>query len=143
LDPINTDPSTQEPKETDQLKPACFSPPLLTSTFRPKDLLRKIDSRQDDKLYHRSGGGNGHFSHSKRKDTKHSRTGAGPDAGEIENEWEFVPARVPDGISLRSFGIQVVSLTFSLCTVLSSCTFSSWIRVADLHRLLKLVHPSP
>ncbi|KII85249.1 hypothetical protein PLICRDRAFT_57188 [Plicaturopsis crispa FD-325 SS-3] len=43
------------------------SPPtLLTSTFRPKDLIREVD---------------GH--------------------------WEFTPLRVPDGISLRNFGIQV------------------------------------
>jgi dual specificity MAP kinase phosphatase len=27
-----------------------------------------------------------------------------------EGSWEFVPAKVPDGISLRNFGIQVVSV---------------------------------
>ncbi|KAF8895984.1 hypothetical protein BD779DRAFT_1493305 [Infundibulicybe gibba] len=49
------------------------SPTLLTSTFRPKDLLRRPP---------------------------------GTDEADPSN-WEFVPARVPDGISLRNFGIQV------------------------------------
>ncbi|KAF5359502.1 hypothetical protein D9756_003546 [Leucocoprinus leucothites] len=47
------------------------APPLLTGTFRPKELLRRVKTS------------NGDF------------------------EWEFVPAKVPDGISLRNFGIQV------------------------------------
>jgi dual specificity MAP kinase phosphatase len=56
-----------------------YSPPLLTSTFRPKELLRRVRLEKPD------------------GDTSQQR------------KWEFVPARVPDGISLRNFGIQVVS----------------------------------
>ena len=58
-----------------------YSPPLLTSTFRPKELLRRVRVERPD----------GDVSASQRK-------------------WEFVPAKVPDGISLRNFGIQVVSV---------------------------------
>ncbi|XP_006459605.1 hypothetical protein AGABI2DRAFT_177482 [Agaricus bisporus var. bisporus H97] len=47
------------------------APPLLTGTFRPKELLRRIK---------RDGG---------------------------YCDWEFTPAKVPEGISLRNFGIQV------------------------------------
>lgn len=36
---------------------------------------------------------------------------------EEDGEWEFVPARVPDGISLRNFGIQVVSVFFSFIEI--------------------------
>jgi len=50
------------------------APPLLTGTFRPKELLRRVKAQ------------NGSF------------------------EWEFAPANVPDGISLRNFGIQVVCI---------------------------------
>ncbi|KAJ7576830.1 hypothetical protein C8J56DRAFT_799565 [Mycena floridula] len=45
-------------------------PPLLTSTFREKDLIRPV-------------------------------------SGGLDEECEFLPAKVPDGISLRNFGIQV------------------------------------
>lgn len=31
-----------------------------------------------------------------------------------EGSWEFVPAKVPDGISLRNFGTQVVSMIYPL-----------------------------
>jgi hypothetical protein len=31
-----------------------------------------------------------------------------------QEEWEFRPARVPDGISLRNFGIQVVRTSFEI-----------------------------
>lgn len=27
----------------------------------------------------------------------------------MEDQWEFIPIKVPEGISLRNFGIQVVS----------------------------------
>ncbi|CAK5273377.1 unnamed protein product [Mycena citricolor] len=50
-------------------------PPLLTCSFRPSELLRRVPGLQDA-----------------RDDTR---------------SWEFQPARVPDGISLRNFGIQV------------------------------------
>ena len=59
-----------------------YSPPLLTSTFRPKELLRKIRVERPN------------------SDASVSQ----------QRKWEFVPAKVPDGISLRNFGIQVVSV---------------------------------
>lgn len=59
-----------------------YSPPLLTSTFRPKELLRKVRVERPDS--------NASVSQ--------------------QRKWEFVPAKVPDGISLRNFGIQVVSV---------------------------------
>ena len=59
-----------------------YSPPLLTSTFRPKELLRRVRVERPD------------------SDTSASQ----------QRKWEFVPAKVPDGISLRNFGIQVVSV---------------------------------
>ena len=46
------------------------------------------------------------------------RFGGGADAGAVQgnghangagNEWEFVEPKVPEGISLRNFGIQAVS----------------------------------
>ncbi|KAJ7472661.1 hypothetical protein FB451DRAFT_1339494 [Mycena latifolia] len=49
---------------------------LLTCTFRPRELLRRVG-------------------------------GVGGVGEEEDGEWEFRPARVPDGISLRNFGIQV------------------------------------
>ena len=61
-----------------------YSPPLLTSTFRPKELLRRVRVERPD------------------SDTSASQ----------QRKWEFVPAKVPDGISLRNFGIQVVSCFF-------------------------------
>ena len=60
-----------------------YSPPLLTSTFRPKELLRRVRVERPD------------------SDTSASQ----------QRKWEFVPAKVPDGISLRNFGIQVVSVS--------------------------------
>lgn len=65
---VSTPPKVADPAE----------PPLLTGTFRPKELLRRIKSR------------NGEF------------------------DWEFTPVKVPDGISLRNFGIQVVCIIPSL-----------------------------
>ncbi|KAF9447407.1 hypothetical protein P691DRAFT_802517 [Macrolepiota fuliginosa MF-IS2] len=47
------------------------APPLLTGTFRPKELLRRVKTQD------------GNF------------------------DWEFTSAKVPEGISLRNFGIQV------------------------------------
>ncbi|KAG2018272.1 serine/threonine/tyrosine-interacting protein, variant 2 [Coprinopsis cinerea AmutBmut pab1-1] len=58
------------------------APPLLTCTFRPKELLRK------------------------RKLTT-VRSKDGRQEVKKKHAWEFVPTRVPDGISLRNFGIQV------------------------------------
>ncbi|KAG6838432.1 hypothetical protein C0991_011683 [Blastosporella zonata] len=50
---------------------------LLTCTFRPSDILRLVESKPTLAGHTRPEG------------------------------WEFVPAKVPDGISLRNFGIQV------------------------------------
>ena len=77
--------SSTQPPQPPQSQPSNtsdpYSPPLLTSTFRPKELLRRVRVERPD----------GDVSASQRK-------------------WEFVPAKVPDGISLRNFGIQVVSV---------------------------------
>ena len=43
---------------------------------------------------------------------------------EDEGSWEFVPAKVPNGISLRNFGIQVVSFFFFYCLFLFFWSFS-------------------
>lgn len=45
---------------------------------------------------------------------------------EDEGSWEFVPAKVPNGISLRNFGIQVVSAFFFLSFLWFSFFFSSF-----------------
>ncbi|KAF9473800.1 hypothetical protein BDN70DRAFT_908748 [Pholiota conissans] len=63
------------------------APPLLCSTFRPKELIRRKRTVAAD-------------------GTPGKKTATGKD-GVKDEDWEFVPARVPDGISLRNFGIQV------------------------------------
>lgn len=77
------------------------APPLLTCTFRPKELLRK------------------------RKITMTSKDANSPPEvpPEVKKKsvWEFVPARVPDGISLRNFGIQVVSVSLARLTSWLMC----------------------
>ncbi|KAG6809039.1 hypothetical protein H0H92_001851 [Tricholoma furcatifolium] len=50
---------------------------LLTCTFRPCEILQRVPG---------------------------SRVSVGPG---VADDWEFVPAKVPEGISLRNFGIQV------------------------------------
>jgi hypothetical protein len=37
----------------------------------------------------------------------------GNEAEDEDGDWEFVPLLVPEGISLRNFGIQVVSVHFA------------------------------
>jgi len=71
--PSSTTPTTPSPPPKTKNKNKT-APPLLTSTFRPKDLLRET----------------------------------------ADGVWEFVPLKVPDGISLRNFGIQVVSRFYPL-----------------------------
>ena len=66
----------------DPQKPAC--PPILTSTFLPAQLIQPCQTAPDNVTL--------------RKDDWLEST-----------NWEFKPAIVPDGISLRNFGIQVVS----------------------------------
>ena len=81
-----------------------YSPPLLTSTFRPKELLRRVRVEKPD----------------------------GDTSAFQQRKWEFVPAKVPDGISLRNFGIQVVSLLLfhegclSLYVTVLTCLFLSF-----------------
>ena len=70
------------------------APPLLTSTFRPKELVRrtkKIMLRRGNEVKALSNNGQ---------------------EKEDNTSWEFVPARVPNGISQTNFGIQVVSCFF-------------------------------
>jgi len=72
------------------------APPLLTSTFRLKELVRRMKRvavQQGNDMK-----GNAREEKEKEK--------------EDEGSWEFVPAKVPNGISLRNFGIQVVSVFF-------------------------------
>ncbi|KAJ4473196.1 hypothetical protein C8R41DRAFT_581669 [Lentinula lateritia] len=89
-------------------------PPILTSTFRACDLLRPVRGSETS-------------SHSKPHE--YTRSGANRAAGgaqteadcaddqkipsqeDDDGEWEFVPLHVPEGISLRNFGIQVPILT--------------------------------
>jgi hypothetical protein len=73
-----------------------------------------------------------------------------------EGSWEFAPARVPDGISLRNFGIQVVSvvvarhISSSVVFVLShlifdfeSCTSDILFTPCDHPGVLRPVYPEP
>ena len=104
------------------------APPLFTSTFRPKELLRR--SRGTKLRLDLRGLGSNNNEANKPKPFKlntswnigsfSSSRSDGVEPGttlEEEEGWEFVPARVPDGISLRNFGIQVVSFSclFFLC----------------------------
>ncbi|KAJ7081890.1 hypothetical protein B0H15DRAFT_853971 [Mycena belliarum] len=69
---------------------------LLTCTFRPRELLRRV------------GGERPVLSHAPAFAAAKPAAGhSGDSQDEEDGEWEFRPARVPDGISLRNFGIQV------------------------------------
>ncbi|KDR75977.1 hypothetical protein GALMADRAFT_456206 [Galerina marginata CBS 339.88] len=107
------------------------APPLLTSTFRPKELLRRsraprVGTGTGQAAHNRAhaqtrpqnqiripgrvvssalGGPMGPMGRRKEKDDKDRERDR--DRDREEEGWEFVPARVPDGISLRNFGIQV------------------------------------
>jgi len=99
-------------------------PPLLTSTFRPKELLKKarvagmhkyqIPAREEmDRV--RQGLRVHPFRPPVRvavsaQAGKSEEREKGKTKEKEEDLWEFVPARVPDGISLRNFGIQVVRI---------------------------------
>ncbi|PPQ92589.1 hypothetical protein CVT25_007281 [Psilocybe cyanescens] len=111
-----------QPKATDPTQP-----PLLTSTFRPKELLRRVRGGDGVGAKMRvsiNGNGNTKMDRGGRNgglridvsgfsvgvNAKKSQGVDGEEEEEEEEEergWEFVPARVPDGISLRNFGIQV------------------------------------
>ncbi|KAF4596057.1 tyrosine/serine/threonine protein phosphatase pps1 [Pleurotus pulmonarius] len=55
------------------------TPPLLTSSFRPSELLKRVAESWES--------------------VQSGSKGA--------DKWDFIPLKVPDGISLRNFGIQV------------------------------------
>ena len=84
-----------------------YSPPLLTSTFRPKELLRRVRVERPD------------------GDTT---------SASQQRKWEFVPTKVPDGISLRNFGIQVVSFFPFLegCSSTFQCLLASFLSFFSL-----------
>jgi len=107
------------------------NPPLLTSTFRPKELLRRVKSSSaaaasSDTEIERvkrglalhpfrpppSPGSTPALKRTIEEDEFSERISNGHREDEERNSswtWEFVPTKVPDGISLRNFGIQVVS----------------------------------
>lgn len=78
--------------------PKSLSPPpsILTGSFRPMDLLRPVSSDM-------------------------SNVSASDPA---DQDWGFAPLKVPDGISLRNFGIQVVSCFFPVSLVTRLTCFS-------------------
>ena len=61
------------------------------------------------------------------KEVKPLSGNTGEKEREDEGSWEFVPAKVPNGISLRNFGIQVVSSFFSSAVFLFSMLFSLFV----------------
>ncbi|THV06302.1 hypothetical protein K435DRAFT_645520 [Dendrothele bispora CBS 962.96] len=75
------------------------SPPILTSTFRARELLRRVP---DD-----------------------------------EGGWEFLPLKVPEGISLRNFGIQVPIVTTLSDIIIYSPTPSGAAKSAKAIKLAK------
>ncbi|KAF5341806.1 hypothetical protein D9611_001965 [Ephemerocybe angulata] len=83
-------PKTKRKRGERKTDPA--APPLLTCTFRPKELLRKRRVPAPG------------ASSAAAAATADGEKG---EAKKGELVWEFVPARVPDGISLRNFGIQM------------------------------------
>ncbi|KAF7374305.1 hypothetical protein MSAN_00313700 [Mycena sanguinolenta] len=98
-----------------------YHSPLLTCTFRAKELLRRVPGSVN-------GGARPQLTHAPHLNGTLHLHGAPPPYAQNGNangkeksenekekeerekedgEWEFRPARVPDGISLRNFGIQV------------------------------------
>jgi dual specificity MAP kinase phosphatase len=79
------------------------APPLLTSTFRPRELIRRVPrlTKTDD------GSDLASSMHEKVSVSAEEVPSRDNVKSDNEDNWEFVPARVPDGISLRNFGIQV------------------------------------
>lgn len=103
------------------------NPPLLTSTFRPKELVKRARaSMQKGRISAREEMESvrpGLRVHPFRPPTRVELPAQVEKREEKEklkenvkegDTWEFVPARVPNGISLRNFGIQVVSFFFHL-----------------------------
>lgn len=92
-------PQTHERERHTKPHAPALPPPILTSTFRPHELLRRVPSTTKPT----SGSG----SRAPPKPNAHNDT----DSDSSDDEWEFMPLRVPAGISLRNFGIQVVRLS--------------------------------
>ncbi|KAJ7195646.1 hypothetical protein GGX14DRAFT_474604 [Mycena pura] len=88
-------PDTATP-EVEDWDPA--HPPLLTCTFRPRELLRRVERPPATDGPPISG-----------PDAMADGQDDGTQSAEEndDDQWEFRPGRVPDGISLRNFGIQV------------------------------------
>ncbi|KAJ3888451.1 hypothetical protein GG344DRAFT_53569 [Lentinula edodes] len=89
-------------------------PPILTSTFRACDLLRPVrgsdtSSRSKPHEYTRSGAN--HAAGGAQTEADCANDQKNPSQEDDDGEWEFVPLHVPEGISLRNFGIQVPILT--------------------------------
>ncbi|KAJ7817763.1 hypothetical protein B0H14DRAFT_2601824 [Mycena olivaceomarginata] len=91
-------------------------PPLLTCTFRPRELIRRVVgvARKERPPLPRLNGAALHAPNGAVPLPSSSTENEGEkneekksEEEEEEEEWEFRPARVPDGISLRNFGIQV------------------------------------
>ncbi|KAJ7222922.1 hypothetical protein C8J57DRAFT_1482205, partial [Mycena rebaudengoi] len=108
--PQHPEDASAPPPEDAPADPA--RPPLLTCTFRPRDLIRRVGAGERPALTHapRLPAALPVLNGKHAKDTGSAAGGAGgagAGVGAAEEEWEFRPARVPDGISLRNFGIQV------------------------------------
>ncbi|KAE9399440.1 hypothetical protein BT96DRAFT_965626 [Gymnopus androsaceus JB14] len=90
-------PQTHERERHTKPHAPALPPPILTSTFRPHELLRRVPSTT------KPTSGSGSRAPSKPNSNAHNDT----DSDSSDDEWEFMPLRVPAGISLRNFGIQV------------------------------------
>lgn len=88
---------------SEPIKNPDVEPPLITSTFRQKDLIRRVPSFKSARSLKRRSSSEQAIDLVKPSDEE--------DDGS-DGEWEFIPPRIPDGISLRNFGIQVVRLSF-------------------------------
>ena len=154
------------------------APPLLTSTFRPKELLRRVrrsssvappppppaSSPTSGSSSPTSGSSpalapfstcppsdappsngstspssDGSISPSTPSSAPSTAPHSAPDAKPSKDKgdpkekgkerWEFVPTRVPDGISLRNFGIQVVSFLSYFSSFRFFFLFHFWLMV--------------
>ncbi|KAJ7882294.1 hypothetical protein B0H13DRAFT_2667411 [Mycena leptocephala] len=83
-------------------------PPLLTCTFRARELVRRVGSgvsTERPALVRSAPNGAAHDQARHQAQAGQEKTKE--EQAQEQEEWEFRPARVPDGISLRNFGIQV------------------------------------
>ncbi|KAF5371701.1 hypothetical protein D9758_003412 [Tetrapyrgos nigripes] len=80
--------------------PPRSSKPILTSTFRASELIRRVPPTSSY-LQSKYGDTNMHMNNEDK----------GVNDDDEDGDWEFVPLNVPEGISLRNFGIQVASVS--------------------------------